>query len=343
MGDIRLFLEIWSKVHVRSLISRAPRLELVAGLGVALALPALALPAGNARSLATQTTLTAEIHDQGGHTQASLTVTVIAQDGQPATGAVVVRDKGKPLAGFVLDAAGRATSIVELSGGDHNLSAVYTGDATHMTSVSQVSPVRAIVSTTPDFTVSIAPAAVTLTAGQSGTTTASIMPVNAASLTAPMFVTLSCSGLPDQSACTFTPENIEILPNATAAIPSTMVIATSAGIAATAKATPQVPPTGRSASPIAWAVLLPGALGLAGLAFGARRRRWLSRLSLMGLVALVATLGTTACSPLYWYYNHGPTHNLPTPSGAYTVNVTAQSSNGITAITHSTTMALTVN
>ncbi len=328
---------------MRRLISRAPRLWLVAGLGIALTLPALALPAGNTRGVATQTTMTAETHDQGGRTQATLTATVAGQDGQPATGAVVIRDKGKPLAGVVLDAAGRATSVLDLRAGDHSLSAVYTGDAAHQTSVSQVTPVRALTSTTPDFTVSVSPASLTLTAGQSGTTVASITPVNGSSLTAPMFVTLSCSGLPDQSACTFTPENIEILPNATAAITSTMVIATSAGIAATAQAAPRQPVVRRGASPITWAVLLPGALGLAGLAFGARRRRWLSRLSLMGLVALVATLGTTACSPLYYYYNHGPPHNLPTPAGAYTVNVTAQSSNGITAITHSTTIALTVN
>ena len=328
---------------MRRLISRAPRLWLVAGLGIALTLPALALPARNTRGVATQNTLTAETHDQGGRTQATLTVTVAGQDGQPATGAVVIRDKGKPLAGVALDANGRATSILDLRAGEHSLSAVYSGDAAHLTSVSQVTPVSALTSTTPDFSVSVSPASLTLTAGQSGTTVASITPVNASSLTAPMFVTLSCSGLPDQSACTFTPENIEILPNATAAIPSTMVIATSAGIAATAHAAPQQPVVRRGASPIAWAVLLPGALGLAGLAFGARRRRWLSRLSLMGLVALVATLGTTACSPLYYYYNHGPPHNLPTPAGAYTVNVTAQSSNGITAITHSTTVALTVN
>jgi hypothetical protein len=327
---------------VRRLISRAPRLWLVAGLGIALALPALALPAGNTRGVATQTTLTAETHDRGGRTQATLTVTVAGQDGLPAAGAVVIKDEGKPLAGVALDANGRATSTVDLRAGDHSLSAVYSGDAAHLTSVSQVTPVRALTSTTPDFTISVAPASLSLTAGQSGSATASITPVNASSLTAPMFVTISCSGLPDQSACTFTPENIEILPNTTAAITSSMVIATSAGIAATAQAAPHQPLATRSASPVAWAVLLPGALGLAGLAFGARRRRWLSRLSLLGLVALVGTLGTTACSPLYYYYNHGPAHNLPTPSGTYTLNVTAQSSNGIAAITHSTTMALTV-
>ena len=95
-------------------------------------------------------------------------------------------------------------------------------------------------------------------------------------------------------------------------------------------------------SPIAWALLLPGALGLGSLAWGARRRRWLQRLALLSFIGLVATLGTTGCNPLYYYKNHGPSPNLPTPAGTYTVLVTAQSSNGITATTHSTTIVLTV-
>ena len=60
------------------------------------------------------------------------------------------------------------------------------------------------------------------------------------------------------------------------------------------------------------------------------------------MLAMVTTLGTTACNPHYYYYNHGPPTNPGTPAGNYTVTVTAQSSNGITAITHSTTLAMTV-
>ncbi len=322
---------------MRRLISRSLRFELVAGLGIALALPALALPAVDARGLATQTMLSTETRDQGGHTVATLSVSVTGADGQPATGAVVIQDHGKPLAGFALDAQGRATPSLTLAGGDHTLTAVYTGDATHQTSTSQVTPVRAVVSTTPDFAVSVAPASLTLTAGQSGTAIVSITPINAQSLTAPMFVTISCSGLPDQSSCVFTPENIEIMPNATAAVTSSMVLATQT------KSLAQAAPVARpGSSPIAWAVLLPGVFGLAGIAFGARRRRWLSRLSLLALVGLVTVLGTTACSPFYNYRNHGPPYNLPTPAGTYSVQVDAQSSNGITAITHNTSLALTV-
>ena len=186
----------------------------------------------------------------------------------------------------------------------------------------------------PDFQVSASPATLTLTAGQSGTVTASVTPVNAASLTAPMFVTLSCSGLPDQSSCSFTPENIEIQPGAAAALTSSMVVVTQMASAASI-AHP------RSDS-MAWALLLPGVFSLGGIAWGARRRRWLSQLSLAALVGLVTLLGTTACNPRYNYEHHGPPVNPATPAGTYTVSVIGQSSNGITATTHSVTIALTV-
>jgi hypothetical protein len=98
----------------------------------------------------------------------------------------------------------------------------------------------------------------------------------------------------------------------------------------------------RGSRPVAWAVLLPGALVLGGFAFGTRRRRFLGRILMLALVGFVAVLGTTACSPLYNYYNHGPDKNLPTPPGTFTITVAAQSSNGVTATTRYTTFALTV-
>jgi hypothetical protein len=119
-----------------------------------------------------------------------------------------------------------------------------------------------------------------------------------------------------------------------------MVIQTYA--ASAASATPPTTPGNRS-NRIAWAFLLPGVLGLGGLAFGARRRAWLSRLSLVALVGLVTLLGTTACNPRYYYLNHGPPTNPATPAGTYNVTVTGQSSNGVTPITHSTTFVLVVN
>jgi hypothetical protein len=297
----------------------------------------LAFGADNARGIATQTTMTAQTSDLGGRTRATVNIKVLGEDGLPASGAVSIDDHGKALAGVALDANGRATTTLELAAGDHNLKAVYQGDTTHQVSTSTVSSLQAMAATAPDFGIAVAPATLSLKQGQSGSVTAVVTPVNPSSLPAPIFVTLSCAGLPDQTKCTFTPESVQITPTATGSITSSMVIATQA--ASLAKVSPAA---GAVPNSVAWAVMLPGGLGLAGLAFGARRRRWLSRVALMGLVGFVGMLATTACAPLYNYRNHGPTQNLPTPTGTFNVTIAAQSSNGVSATTHFTTMALTV-
>lgn len=299
-------------------------------------MPALAFAAQNTQGMATQTTLTAETHDRAGRTQAALTVAVTGEDGTPATGTAAIKDNGRDLAGVALNAQGTASLMLSLPAGQHQLRAVYTGDATHRPSASLLTGIHAQTNTgTPDFQVSIAPATLTLTAGQSATLIASITPENASALQGPMFVTLSCSGNPDQSLCIYTPENVEILPNATVPVTSSLVFQTQTGTAAL-----HMPAARRKASPVAWAFLLPGAFALVGLSFG--RRRWLSRFSLLLLLGLVTVLGTTGCNPLYYYEHYGPVPISPTPSGTYTVQVTAQSTNGVTAITHSTTLALTI-
>ena len=291
-------------------------------------------------SLATQTRLDAHtrIASRSGSnlTEGVVSISVTGQDGKPATGAVVLEDGGKQLAGAALSANGTAELTVDLAAGNHPLRAVYQGDAAHAASASAVAQVSADATSTgaPNYQVAISPASLTLTQGQSGTITVSLTPVNSSALTGPMFITLSCSGNPDQSACTFTPGSVEILPNATTAVTSSMVMAT--------QATPTRGAAARRSSGTALAVLLPGMLGLAGLAFGARKRGW-ARLMLIAFVALATSLGMSACSPLYNYYNHGPNDNLPTPAGTFQMKVTAQSNNGVTAITNSTSFVLTVN
>ncbi len=309
----------------------------LAAFPLALTIPVLAA----AGPQATQTTLRAQTLDRNGSTQATLYIAVSGEDGLPAQGAVVIEDSGRQLAGAALNTNGEAEIVIGLTPGQHVLRAVYQGDAAHLPSSSDVAAVSASSGGSPDFQISVSPASITLTAGQSGAVKASVTPVDASALTAPMFVTLSCSGNPDQSSCSFTPENIEILPSATKAITSSMVITTQAQPTHYGGSSAAHPPARPGSHRIALAMLLPGAIGLVGLAFS-RRRRWLTRLSLLGLLALVTCLGTTACNPLYNYDNHGPPYNLPTPSGTYTLIVAAQSSNGVTASTHSTKLVLTV-
>jgi hypothetical protein len=339
--------------HVTKTSSRIQRLKGVAWLGIALAtLPVVA----HAQALGSFTTLNVTTSDQNGRTQATIQVNVTGTDGQPASGVVEIQDGTLIRSEAALDTTGQARSTVTLPGGKHQLHAVYLGDASHRGSTSPVAEASGTTSDQPGFDVSLAPVSptsfpMTLTPGQTGTALVTLTPENNASLSAPMFVTLSCSGLPNETSCTFTPESVQILsttptscasgsPASSCPPTSSMLIETqAAGASNGTSMNVRRGPNGRT---VAWALLLPGMLGLGGLAFGARRRAWLNRLALMALVGLVMTLGMTGCSPLYRYYQHGPPPPPATPAGTYNITVNAQSSNGVTAISSTTTLVLTV-
>lgn len=330
---------------------RSVRLEWVTGLALALG---LAMPpiARATQSVATETNLNVGTSNRGGQTFAAVTVDVTDEYGLPATGAVDIKDGDRTLAEVTLSATGRASTTVRLPGGAHSLRAVYAGDQTRLASSSPVSEATGEVSATPNFQVNLTPISpssfpMVLTQGTSGTAEVTVVPENNAALTAPMFVTLSCSGLPNQTSCTFSPESVEILSTTPASCPSGSPAASCPPISSMLLQTQGPGTVGKTephprANPIAWAFLLPGAFGLGGVAWGVRRRRWLSRLALTAMVALITTMSATACSPLYRYYQHGPGNNPATPAGTYNITITAQSSNGVTAITNSTTMVLTV-
>lgn len=334
---------------MRSMICRCARPKLVAALGMALAMSLFA----GAQTTPTQTTLAVRTSQVAGHTQARASIAVTDQNGVPVHGLVAIEEGSRQLAGVALDGSGQATADVDLSAGDHTLRAVYIGSAAAQSSESRPQAATASSSTTPDFQVtvtSLQPAS-TLVPGSAGTAIVTLTPVNNAALTAPMFITLSCSGLPDQSSCTFTPATLEILATtptscnagapASACPPtSSIVIQTQAPGTAARLNNPQHP--GPGSSPIALAILFPGVFALGSLAWGTRRRRWLSRALVVAMVGAVTVLGTSACNPQYNYFHHGQPTNPPTPAGNYTVTVTAQSSNGITAISRSTTLAMTV-
>jgi hypothetical protein len=265
---------------------------------------------------------------------------------------VNILDNASQIASATLNTSGQATVSLYLSDGPHSLQGQYAGNATYAQSpLSSYAMVTISSQCDTQFAIalsSISPSSssasgMTLTDGQAGTATVTVTPseeyVTSLSTTgAPAFITVSCSGLPSLASCAFTPENLEVLPNQDAGIVSTLLVQTESP---TVRA---VPPAqlGHRSNPVAWAILLPGMLGLGGLAWGARRRRWLQRLSLVLLVGIVTTLGTTGCNPLYYYYNHGPTTTHATPTGTYNVTVAGQSSNGVTAITNTTTLVLTV-
>ena len=341
------------QVYVQGMKRRAWRLmtRTVAAFAMATAvLPVAAF----AQDVSTATTLRVETRSQNGQTQATANIAVTGADGLPANGVVSIEDGSRLLAQAALDNTGQAKPAFTLAGGNHALRAVYTGDATHQGSTSPAAEVQADASATPNFQVSLAPISPTalpmsLTAGQSGSLIVTVTPEDNTALTSPMFVTLSCSNLPSLVTCSFAPENVEISSTTPASCPAGSIAAacppTSQMVLSTSgrgtSGGPQ-PPATRTGSPLGLSLLLSGFMGLGGLAWGSRRRRWLQRLALMALVGLVLMLGTTACNPLYNYYNHGPLPQVPTPAGTYTIAVTAQSSNGVTAISNSTSFVVTV-
>jgi hypothetical protein len=350
------------QVHVIGTYCRSLRLHWIAVLGMALAVSP-AVRAVPARSFIT--TLTAQSSTQPCPTseQQTTTLTILTvsvnissgtQQGAPQ-GTVAIYDQTSPteqpaqIASAVLDISGQATVSLYLADGPHSLTASYTANPTNpstslpatVTISSQCS--SSFVVTVSGITPPSTSGAMTLTAGQAGTANVTVTPSQeyVTSLGAsgtPGFVTVSCSGIPSLSACTFTPEVLEILPGQDAGVVSSMLIQTESH---TVRAVPP-PQPGHQSSPIAWAVLLPGMLGLGGLAWGTRRRSWLRRLSLLLLVGLVTTLGTTGCNPQYYYYHYPPNNPTSTPTGTFNVIVTGQSSNGVTAVTNSTNMVLTV-
>ena len=340
------------QVQVRVKNCRGLRLATIVALGLAVALPTLT---ARAQNVTTSTGIDVQASQSSTQTNPSgavcslttVTAAVTSSSGTPS-GTVTIEDEasGSPvsLGSQTLNTSGQASFSFALATGPHTLIAVYAGDSTYesSTSVAVSQSITSQCSASFAVTVSNLSPSNTLTAGQSGTATVTITPLSSFLErigSAPAFITVSCSGLPEQASCTFTPNDLEIVPGENEGVISSMLMQTQEQV------TRQVVPNGRPPrgnNPVVWAFLLPGMAGLGGLAWGARRRRWLQRMALVALVGLVTTLGMTACNPLYNYYHHGPSHPNATPAGTYTITITGQSNNGVTAITNSTTMSLTV-
>jgi hypothetical protein len=281
----------------------------------------------------THISLGAETREAGGHSVATLTATVESEDGTRPTGAVTVYEGDRGVAGAALDAEGKAVIRLDsLTAGDHTLRAVYDGDGGRAGSKSDGVQLHPEATAAADFGLAIAPASLSVKAGNNGKLAATVTPDNGFT----GFVSLSCSGLPTGATCTFTPANLQV--TSAAAITAEMSLVTTAPAGQEGAIHP--PTSGSGASPLALAFVMPG---VAVLGFLGRKRNLLGRSALIMLVGVIGTFGMTACAARYRYLNHPPTYNGGTPTGSYTITVTAQTSNGVTAAEHSTTLALTVN
>ncbi len=271
--------------------------------------------------------------------QRGVTFTAKVSDaaGSPATDGVVslVNAKGQSL-GSAFVKNGEATIEVgqQTSG---RVYADYSGSQSFRASVAEAQPLDTGTSTLPDFTVTANPTSATVSPGEFATVVLTITPQNGFD----QMVTLSCSGNPGASACTFSPTTLTPPLDSTTKQPlpvnSSLQITTQASSGKAAVVWPG------SGSHIAFAMVLPGLLALIGLG-ATRKRAGLNKLRVLGMVALLAasTLGLGACAQRYDYLHHPPVQDPGIQAGTYNITIAAYASNGATVTSHAIQFALTV-
>lgn len=174
---------------------------------------------------------------------------------------------------------------------------------------------------TPDFSVGATPGSATVSAGSSASYKITVTPASGFS----QAVSLTCSGIPSLSACQFSPTSVT---------PSESAVSSNLTISTTATTTSALRPSLRPGSGAAEKMITLAIFFSFFLLSGIRRyhRAWVPAL------ALLAVLGyLTACGG-----GSSKTVIQGTPTGSYTVTVTATSGSANSALSHSTTVTLTV-
>lgn len=279
----------------------------------------------------THTQLSSAVGDRG----VTITANVSDSAGNPATdGLITLKNAHGASLGsaFVNDGQAAITLDQQTSG---RVYAVYSGSQGFRSSTAQAQ-VSADASTLPDFTITASPTSASVNPGQYATVVLTITPLNGFN----NMVTLSCSGFPSASACTFSPTTLT--PLSGTPITSSLQISTQGPSGTAAQLVSPLRQTGHS-SHIAYAIVLPGILALVGLG-SLRRRSGLNAISALGLAALLAasTLGLGACAQRYDYLHHPPAANPGIAAGNYTITVAAYSNNGASVTSHTLNIALTV-
>lgn len=190
----------------------------ISGGGAHQAILVTQLPSG---TNATTTTVTSSGGTVVQGTSVTLTAAVTSSMQGAPTGTIIFFDGGAALGPAVALSNGTATfSTSSLAIGSHSITAQYSGDNTFAASTSAT--FTQVITGPPDFSVTASPSSLTITAGQSGQTTITVMPINGSTQT----VNFSCSGLPALATCTASPTSVTL--DGTHAATATITIQTAA-------------------------------------------------------------------------------------------------------------------
>jgi hypothetical protein len=304
--------------------------------GLALAAWMISTGVGAWGQATTRTQVSAVRETEGNTTQTAFTAKVADVSANPVDSGTVSFETAKGSIGSAVVENGMATLLVNnLPPATTSVTAVYHGNASYSSSSAAVTA-QADSSSLPDFSVTATPTSLTLSPGAFGTVVVSITPLNGFSET----VTLSCSGLPAASTCVFSPATL--IPTNGAVAISTLQIQTQ-GPSGTNGAI-HAPDAFSRSGRIAYAVVLPGMLALAGLG-ALRRRSGLAGLRALGIVILLAasSLGLSSCAARYKYLHKPPAANPGIYPGTYTITLAAYATNGSSVTSHTLNLTLTVN
>lgn len=284
---------------------------------------------------ATQTTLAVVTDNAGPRTRTTLTAHVSGGLGAPS-GVVNFRSGQTDLGSALVDSEGKASLQTDLlPAGSHPVVATYQGQSAYLNSTSSPELVQANVSTAAGFTVAATPTSLSTTVGGFVSSNVTVTPVNGFNA----YVSLSCTGLPINTTCTFSPVSVSAA--CTTGATGAQTCTPGASVMQIQTQTPSPAKTARNGDVGMgrYAFVFPLLFGLAGLS--ARNRRAWRNLAL-GMVAFAGVMGMTACSQRYNYLNHGPPPNPGTPIGSYTVTIQSSSSTGSETTTPPTQPQITL-
>ncbi len=247
------------------------------------------------------------------------TGTIQAPSVTTPTGTVSFSDGAQQLGTAQLDNTGQARlSVSHLATGSHTLLANYAGDINSEPSLSEPLVETITPANNGDFSLSINPTAVQVTAGNSASAQLAVVPVNG--LTGPIDV--SCTGIPQGSTCSIAPKMLALDGKST--VKATILVSTT-GPQPTAS---NPHSSGSGQGQLAWLSLLPVAFG--GVLIPRSQRKRLGTIASMMLVAFLVGCGGTR------FPNKPPVAS--TPPGNYTLTVQAMSGH----LTHTVQLRLSV-
>jgi hypothetical protein len=218
-------------------------------------------------------------------------------------------------------------TVSTLSAGVHALTARSAGDANYGPATSNT-VTETITSggggTGADYTITAAPAGLTIRQGSSGSATLTVTPINGYTGQ----ISMGCVTLPTNASCNFLPSVVTL--NGTTPVTVILTVNTSGSVAAMQE--PAMPGRMGSITSLAGFAMLPAML-LAGI-FGVRRRKGFAAMRLlMVLLAMTAVFSLSGCVKVVTQ-SSTTGNGADAPLGTSTITVTATPMNVTTGVSH---------